>query len=1435
MTASELLAELEAAGVELWADGEQLHYRAPAGALSSERLQALRELKPQLLAALTAQRLTPLSDQQRSFWLLGALDPGRIAAHEQFLLRIAAPVDRSQVASAWEQIVLRHDALHSRIVLDSGEPRQLADERLAAHSLCHRNQLLDDAALRALAQAEIERPFSLESGPLLRACLAPAPGGAAWLLVTAHHICADGLSVRIIRDELAALLAGQRLPPAPSYHAFARRQQQRPARRQRRASLDWWCRRLADMPTEIGLPRRAATSGRGRQRRRRLELSAATADALRALARAERATPFMLLLAGLRALLWRLSGQADFGIGSPVTARETGSERGLVGCLANNLVYRNPVDPQAGFRELLAAEREVVLAAWRHRELPLEELVAALQPPRRPDSHPLFQVLMLYEGPDRPPPGRRVELSSSTPDRESWWDLEWSFSDHGPGRPLELVLGYCDGLFEPAVAEALPARFAAVVEQLLAAPDRPLHEVDLLLPGERERLLAWGDGGPAVAAPAATLAELFDRAVAKHRSAIALIDGRRRWSYGELEARVTALAAALQDRGVGPGTRVGLALPRSAELVAAVLAVHRCAAVCLPLDPAQPPERLRHFLTLGEPELVLVEPGAGAAWARPAIELSADCWPAAAACETVSVTGEAPAFLLFTSGTTGKPKAAAGSHAQALARCAWMWRDFGFSERDRFAFRSSLNFIDAFWELYGALGVGAALVVVPDDRLRDGRRLAALLAREQVTHLVLVPTLLQELLDAVPELGQRLPALRLLISSGEALPPKLCARLRTAAPAIGLLNVYGTSETWDLSCAALSEAAPVVPIGRPIPGRRAYLLDEFGALVPPGMPGELFIGGIDAGAGYAGDPELTRERFLPDPFAGGRMYRSGDLARWQPDGQLQYLGRRDRQLKLAGQRVELGDIEAQLAGLPGVRRAAARLESGDRLRLLAWIEPETGARPDPGELRHALLQRLPIAAVPERIVQLERLPLLPNGKLDRASLTVPEDAPVAGRALTRLERSLAQLWSELLGRPVDRPDADFFQLGGQSLLATRMLAALQERFAVQITARDFFTDPTLAGLAAAVDGARNAAVSAPTRNGRGSRWHPLSAGQRRLWFLEQLDPGSPAYHIAFSIEIDGTVDAAALQSAIDDLLARHGSLRSVFRQHDGEPRVERLDDVPVELQRLAPDADLRPLLQQGFDIENGPLLRVALQATGQARWRLLLVLHHLIADGYSSAILFRELAQCYAARSQGRTPLLPPLPVDYADFVHWQAATLAPAAIEPELAYWREQLADAPPLLELPTDRPRPPEQRFRGAWLRRAWDADRLATLRAFASEERCSLFMLLLAAFQLLLARWSGQTDVLVGTPVAGRELPESQGLIGLFINSLVMRTRLDLAASGRELLAAVRDTVLAAQAHQRLPFESLVEALQPERSLSRAPLFQVLFNVTEIPELE
>ncbi|HEX2094417.1 MAG TPA: amino acid adenylation domain-containing protein, partial [Longimicrobiaceae bacterium] len=1047
---------------------------------------------------------------------------------------------------------------------------------------------------------------------------------------------------------------------------------------------------------------------------------------------------------------------------------------------------------------------------------------------------------------------RPVELHNGT----SKFDLTLLLEETGV-EGLRGTLEYGSDLFDVATVRRLLEHYRVLLEGAAADAGARVRELPLLGPDERRQVLeAWNRTRTPF--PALRVDQLVEAQARRTPQAVAVRGEEGEYlTYRELEEKAGRLAHRLHSLGVGPEVRVALCLERSPDMVVALLGVLRAGGVYVPLDPGHPAERIAYILQDARVSLLLTHthllprlPAFGV----PILALDAS--PATEAPMEVRAAAdpgpEALAYVLYTSGSTGRPKGVMVPHRAVVNFLVSLRERPGLAEEDVLLAVTTLSFDIAALEIFLPLTVGARVVVADRETAADGARLAAALRESGATVMQATPATWRMLLHAGWSGDPRLRAL----CGGEALPPDLAAALRERTREVW--NLYGPTETtiWS-TLEPVEEAQPgmggALPIGRPIANTRVYVLDERLEPAPVGVPGELFIGGEGVSRGYWERPELTAERFVPDPFSpdpGARLYRTGDRARWTADGKTEFLGRTDFQVKVRGYRIEPGEIEAVLVVHPGVREAlvVVRQDAPGDARLVAYVVPAAEARaPSPCELREHLRGRLPEYMLPSAFVVLDALPLTPNGKVDRRALPDPELEPegafVAPRTPT--EEVLAGIFAELLRREQIGAHDNFFHLGGHSLLAMQVVARVRHALGAEIPVRTLFERPTLTELALAVEAASGDGWLPAIPLAPRDRAFPLAPAQERLWFLDQMDPGNDlAYTLAGAVRLEGPLQVSALERALGRILERHEVLRTRFEVWEGRPVqvVESAVAFPLPVEDLAGDpaggdreaAVLEWAAREArhpFDLAAGPLIRARLLRVSPRDHVLLVTVHHLVADGWSLEVLMRDLAELYAASLEGRPPRLPGLPVQYADYAVWHAEWLR-GRVEPQLAYWRRELEGSDPVLELPTDRPRPPIQAHRGAVERFVLPAGLRDSLDDLGRRAGATLFMVLLAGLQSVFHRYTGQTDFVIGSPVANRTRPEVEGLIGMFFNTLALRARLEGDPTFTGLLDRVRTTLLGAFQHQDLPFERLVEELAPERRLSHSPIFQVVCAFQDAP---
>ncbi|HEX7186104.1 MAG TPA: amino acid adenylation domain-containing protein [Thermoanaerobaculia bacterium] len=1379
-----------------------------------------------------------LSHSERALWFLHRLAPESGAWNLAGAIRIEN-LDADALRRTLRCLAVRHPALRTVFPEGQGEPfRRVLDTPDFA--------LVEEEApaTRERLEEEACRPFDIERGPLVRARLFRSAPGEGVLLVVLHHLVADFGSLAVFLRELGEVYGGRSPHPlAPSPEGRGGKQQGEESRR-------FWRERLAGTVPVLSLPadrpRPPVRTWEGGSRAGRLE-AGATAR-LQALGRSRGATLFTILLAAFQLLLHRLSGDEEVWIGAPASGRTSARQAGEMGYFVNPVVLRSRWEEGLSFAGLVDRAREEAASSLAHRDWPFPRLAEEIQPVRDPGLPPLFQAMLVVHRTRRPEeeamalvalgqegPAVRIGGLTFTPfplgRRRAQLDL--TLAAAVAGGELRLTLEH-DAAFDPTTAERWLGSLAALLAAAGERPDAPAWDLPRLGESERQAiLLEWNDTRRE-APPELSLHAGLEAQAARTPDAVALVYGGRRLTYRELDRRANGLAWRLRRRGVGPEVRVAVCAERSPELVIGLLAILKAGGAYVPLDPSHPRERRDWALADSGAPLLLTEGDL-------LEEEVADAPPPSPAAP------DHLAYILYTSGSTGRPKGVAVEHRSALVLVRWALGAFSPEELAGVLASTSMAFDLSVFELFVPLSAGGTVILVPDvlHLLQPG-------AAGGVTLVNTVPSAMTGLvrLDAIP------PTVRTVCLAGERLPGALAEAVHRALPGCRVLNLYGPTE--DTTYSTFAEVAPAAgrepAIGRPIDGARVFLLDRSLRPVPLGSVGELCLGGAGLARGYAGRPDLTAERFVPAPWGsdpGARLYRTGDLARWRADGALDLIGRTDHQVKIRGFRIEPGEVEAVLGSHPGVAACVVmpRDDGADGKRLVAWVAPASAPAPSEAGLLAWCRERLPGFMVPSACVLVEALPLDPNGKVDRRALPEPEDLGRSGHGgpLSPAEEMLAGLIADVLGvTEVGRED-DFFALGGHSLLAARLLARLRSVFGIDLPMRALFAAPTVAGLAEAVGAARRegrqaegpALVPVP-RDGD----LPLSFAQERLWFLDQWIPDSPSYNVPAAVRLRGPLAAGSLHAALAEVVRRHEALRTTFATSGGKPVQVIHAAAPVSLPRIdlaglpgtaredALERLVREEARRPFDLWRGPLLRAALVQLGDREHVLFLSLHHIVTDGWSMGVLMRELGILYEAASEGRCSPLSALPVQYADFAVWQRSRLAGEAFARDLAWWRGALAGAPPVLELPADRPRPAGSVHRGAVEPVRLAPELAQRLRALSRRGGATLFMTLLAAFEALLARVTGAEDLVVGSGVAQRAHPALEGLIGFFVNMLPLRGDLAGDPSFQDLLARVRLSTMEAYDHQELPFERLAGEIDPQRDPSRNPLFQVVFTLQNAP---
>ncbi|MBD2471153.1 non-ribosomal peptide synthetase [Nostoc sp. FACHB-145] len=1414
----------------------------------------------------------PLSFSQQRLWFLTQLEPENPFYNVSAVVNLKGKLNFDALQASLQEIINRHEVLRCNFQTIEDKPVAFIHLSktflLPVFNISELDIHQQTVEVKKLASQEAKQPFDINNDLLLRAKLLRLNPEEYILLFSMHHIVSDGWSIGVLIHELAtlykALCDGKNssLPELPiQYGDFATWQQDYLQGEVLTAQKNYWKQKLGgslpvlQLPTDY--PRPAVQSYKGKTHS--LTLSKSLTTELKALSQQAGATLFMTLLTAFKILLYRYSQQEDIIIGTAIANRNLPQIEKLIGFFVNTLVLRTNVSGNPSFLDFLARVKEITLDAYTHQDLPFEKLVEEIQPERNLSHNPLFQVWFSLN--NSPMPTLEIgELTLTISEAESetsQFDLSLNMVEQQ--EELIGIFEYSSDLFNADTITRIAEHFQILLEGIIANPQQHLSQLPLLTASEQQQLLReWNN--TEVAYPVdKCIHELFEQQVELTPDAVAVVYEHQQLTYTELNTKANQLAHYLRSLGVKPEVKVGICLERSLEMVIGLLAILKTGGAYVPLDPNYPQQRLEYILEdtqapvlLTQVSLVQVLPQHQAQ----IICLDSDWHLIAQQSQNnlySELTAENLAYIIYTSGSTGKPKGVQIPHI-ALSNFLYSMKQApGLTSQDKLLAVTTYSFDIAALEIFLPIIVGACLIVASQEIISDGNQLLAKIKDSKATVMQATPATWQLLLAAGWDGSEQLK----ILCGGEALSANLARKLLERCSFVW--NMYGPTETTIWSAARRIETVnDTVPISSPIANTQLYILDQYNQLVPVGVAGELYIGGAGLARGYFQRPDLTAEKFIPNPFSdepSARLYKTGDLARYLPNGEIEYLGRIDNQVKIRGFRIELGEIETVISQYPQVRETVVtvREDATDSPRIVAYMVPQVEQTLIIAQLRQFLESKLPNYMIPATFVELETLPLTPNGKVDRKALPTPESTQLLSSsdivpASTPIEKLLTGIWAEVLGIEKISIEHNFFELGGHSLIATRVISQIRQVFQIELPLRCLFEKPTIAQLAIEITQAmQQGSGVAQSKIEPVSRLEklPLSFAQQRLWFLSQLEPNSPSYNIPISVRLQGQLNVTALQQSFNEIINRHEALRTNFHTIEGQAIavihqaanlvLSILDLSHLSAHQLEAEVKQQALqaAQTPFDLKEDLLLRVKLLRLGAEEHVLLLTMHHIVSDGWSTGVLVQELATLYQAYCHGESlSPLAPLPIQYVDFAAWQRKWLQGEVLETQMTYWRKQLADAPKVLELPTDYPRPAIQTFRGATYSFNLSHQLSLALNKLSQQQGTTLFMTLLAAFQTLLYRYTGSEDVVIGSAIANRNRAEIEGLIGVFVNTLVLRTNLDGNPSFAELLKRVREVSLAAYAHQDLPFELLVEELQPQRNLSHTPLFQVMFVLQNAP---
>ncbi|MGE2723944.1 amino acid adenylation domain-containing protein [Mycolicibacterium pulveris] len=1409
--------------------------------LDQRRLELLRRRLAERGLRSTNQQVDPadagLSDGQRRMWFVQMADPTGAILNICLSYRLTGPLDVSRLHDAVNAVAARHPALRSTFTADAdGEPQLTVHDELtpgwSAHDLSELSEHARRLRLEVLAQREFNAPFDLSTDAPLRITVVRTGADEHIMLLVAHHIAWDDGCWPVFFADLTRAYGGEPLPAPAAVPAV----DGEPSAE----DLDYWRAVMADPPEPLELPgpNGSAIPTSWRSQRSTLTLPERTAEQVAKLAKESGATPYMVLLAAFGVLMHRYTHADDFLVATPVLNRPAELDD-VIGYYGNTVALRLRPQPRQSFRDVLAATRDTAVGAFAHQRANLDRVVRELNPDRRHGVERMTRVAFGARGADGAgfsPAGVTCERAEL---RGQFTQLPLAFMVEFDGPNVVVEAEYLIEVLDATLARQLLDHYAVLLDDALTNADQPISELTLMGPAD----LAWlrdVSAGDEFHTPARTLTDLVEAQVARTPDAVAVVYEGRQYSYREINESANQMAHWLIEQGIGAEDRVAVLLDRSPELVITALGVIKAGAIYLPVDPTYPEDRLTFILVDSDPKLVLREPVTELDRFRADNPTDAD--------RVRALRPESTAYLIYTSGSTGLPKGVPVPHRPVAEYFVWFADEYEIDHRERLLQVASPSFDVSMGEIFGMLACGGRLVIPRPDGLRDIGYLTELLHNEGITSMHFVPSLLGLFLS-LPGVNQWRTLQRVPIG-GEALPGELADKFHATFDAL-LHNFYGPTETVINASRYKVEGAQgtrIVPIGTPKINTQIHLLDNALQPVPVGVIGEIYIGGTHVAYGYHDRPALTAERFVADPFTpGGRLYRSGDLARRNADGDIEFVGRADEQVKIRGFRIELGEVAAAISVDPSVGQAVVVASDlpGLGRSLVGYLTAATDAEVvDVERIRNRVAAALPEYMTPAAYVVVDEIPITAHGKIDRAALPEPDMNALAGHGAEYrepadgTERRVAALFAELLDRERVGADDSFFDLGGHSLLATKLVAAVRSQFNVDIGVREVFELGTVSALAERIDAtsstgsARPPLVAIPHDGPL-----QLSASQLRMWFQYRVDGPNPVNNIPFAARISGPCDADAFVAAVRDVIARHEVLRTTYREIDGVPYqiVTEPGDVAVRRAQGADDAWLQTELdherRQVFDLERDLPVRAAVLSTPDAHV-VSLVVHHIASDHWSAMVLFTDLLTAYRSRRAGRPPKFAPLPVQYADYAAWQATLLAdpdgPAAAQRD--YWRTQLADLPQDPGLAPDFPRPPVLSGEGDAVEFRIDAATRAKFAALSQELGVTEFMLLQSAVAVALHKAGEQPDIPLGTPVAGRTEAELDQLIGFFINIVVLRNDLRDNPTLRDVLRRSRDTALEAYAHQDLPFDQVVDAVRPTRSLSRNPLFGVVVHVRD-----
>lgn len=1429
------------------------------------------------------QENLPLSFAQQRLWFLDQLQPHSTAYNLSYSFQIQGSLNLMVLEKSIIEIIKRQQILRTNFIAREGQPTQIISNDIDFHlsiidlqSIPTEQQKIE---IDKIVNQTAETPFNLVEDCLFSVKLLRLKTESHLLLFNIHHIIFDGWSFGILFTELKAIYTAYSqdlsspLPPLPIQYAdFTLWQKKWLTGAILESQLNYWQQQLDGtlpilaLPIDRPRPRLQTYQGAIKS----LPISLELTTSIKLLSQSEGVTVFMTLLTVFKILLCRYSGQEDIIVGTPIAGRNRSEIEGLMGFFVNTLALRSDLSDNPNFRELLTREKQICLQAYTHQDVPFEQLVEVLQPERDLSHTPIFQVMFALQNatiaelelpnltitPLQPTvQTAKFDLTLSMEERDGKLIGEWEYNTD---------------LFDSETIERMMGNFQMLLSGILANPEQNIWQLPLLTEAEKQEILVEWYQNKVNYFQDKCIHELFAEQVEKTPDAIAVVFENQQLTYRQLNQYANQIAHYLQKLGVSADKLVGLYLEPSLTRIIGLLAILKAGGVYVPLDPTNPQERLKFIIEDSQISILLTQASLAenlSINSLSVINLDTD-WQKIARESTNNlptwVNGANLAYIIYTSGSTGIPKGVLIEHQAIAYHCQNIIASYQLNCSDRILQFASSSFDVSLEQILPTLAIGATLIII-DPKFLAPIDFSQKLIDIGLTVIDIPPVYLNQWLENLDAHTFAITnhQLRLVICGGEALPPEtLKLWYKSPIREVTLINAYGPTETtitattFTINQDILArESYTTIPIGRPLPNRKVYILDPQKNLVPIGVPGELYIGGEGLAKGYLNRPELTAEKFITNPFDNTKLYKTGDLASYLPDGNIKFLGRIDNQVKIRGFRIELGEIEVLLNQHPHLKAAKviSREDISGNQRLIAYIIPisqQNFSSEISDQIREYLKHYLPDYMIPAGFVVLESFPVTNNGKIDYRALPEPNFATSQTNYVpphTPTQQKLANIWSQILKIENIGIHNNFFELGGHSLLATQVISRIAKTFNIAIPLKLIFELPTISQLSQHIQtNQKNHNSGLPPIPTRQKKQHiPLSFAQQRLWFLSQLEPNNNAYNMPLALQIQGSLNITTLEKSIAAIIQRHQILHTNFISLDGEPIQIVKDDInfqlsmidlqnlPEQQREIEAKKIINQTIKKPFNLAKDSLFCVQILRLNSELHLLLFNIHHIIFDGWSDQILQQELAALYQAFSTGNSSPLAPISIQYADFAFWQHQYFTGEILASQLVYWKQKLGGTLPVLELPTDHPRPQLQTYQGASHSLILSPELTARIKSICQQESVTLFMTLLAAFNVLLYRYSGQTDIIVGTPIAGRNHAEIENLIGFFVNSLALRTDLGDNPSFRELLSRVRQVTLEAYSHQDLPFEKLVEELQPERNLSHTPIFQVWLNMINLDQ--